>query len=281
VELEQNAGQFQKIGFNVVAISYDSPEVLHNFAERKGIHFPLLSDSDSKIIRSVGILNQDIPKGTPFFGIPYPGTFIIDNKGVVTAKYFEDDYKQRYTAADILVQRFGVLPESSRKEVVGKQLTAVTSASNSLVRTGQRIALVVDIELKPKMHVYAPGVEGYIPIDWKLSDSEAATIHPVRYPPSEKLHLPAIDETVPVYQGQVRLTRDITIGSDAQHLVDERKLKALADASGQFTVSGTLRYQACDDRQCYIPQELPLTWTFQTEGMDRQRVPSELQRKSQ
>ncbi len=274
MELEQNAGQFQKIGLNVVGISYDSPQVLHTFAERKGIHFPLLSDTESKIIRSVGILNEEAPKNTPFFGIPHPGTFIVDKDGVITAKYFEDDFKQRYTAADILVQRFGVLPDSSRKEVVGKQLTAVTSASNSMVRTGQRIALVIDIDLKPKMHVYAPGVEGYIPIDWKLADSDAAKVHPVKYPPSEKLHLPAINETVPVYREHVRFTRDITIGSDA-------KVKASADASGQFTVSGTLRYQACDDRQCYIPQELPLTWTFQMEGMDRQRVPSELQRKAQ
>ena len=267
MELEQNTEQFRKIGYNVAAISYDSPAVLHSFAERKSIHFPLLSDSDSKIIRAVGIFNDEIPKSTPFYGIPHPGTFIVDKKGVVTAKYFEEDYKQRYTAADILVQRFGVLPESSRKEVVGKQLTAVISASNSLVRMGQRIALVVDIELKPKMHVYAPGVEGgYIPIDWKMDDSGVAKAHSVQYPPSEKLHLPAINETVPVYQGHVRLTRDITIGSQAKD---------------EFTVSGTLRYQACDDRMCYIPQEMPLTWTFQMEGMDRQRVAPELQRKAQ
>lgn len=265
MELEQNAGQFQKIGLNVVGISYDSPEALHAFAERKNIHFPLLSDTDSKIIRSVGILNEETPKNTPFFGIPYPGTFIVDNKGVIAGKYFEDDYKQRYTAADILVQRFGLVPESSRNEVQGKQLTAVTSASNSLVRVGQRIALVIDIELKPKMHVYAPGVEGYIPIDWKMKDSDVAAAHPVNYPASQKLHLPAINETVPVYQGHLRLARDITIG---------------AHVSGEITVEGTLRYQACDDRQCFIPQDLPLKWTFQTEGMDRQRVPAELQRKA-
>jgi hypothetical protein len=45
-------------------------------------------------------------------------------------------------------------------------------------------------------------------------------------------------------------------------------------------VEGTLRYQACDDRLCYIPQELPLKWMFQYENFDRQRAPTELQRKS-
>jgi hypothetical protein len=43
-------------------------------------------------------------------------------------------------------------------------------------------------------------------------------------------------------------------------------------------VEGTLRYQACDDRVCYVPQELPVKWTFQLEGHDRERAPAELQR---
>jgi hypothetical protein len=29
---------------------------------------------------------------------------------------------------------------------------------------------------------------------------------------------------------------------------------------GQFSVDGSLRYQACDDRVCYIPQTLHLQW---------------------
>jgi AhpC/TSA family/Disulphide bond corrector protein DsbC len=273
VELEQNANQFQKLGLIVAGISYDTVEVLHNFAERKSIHFPLLSDPESKIIREVGILNQDIPQNNPFFGIPHPGTFILDNKGVVVAKYFEEDYKQRFTAADILVQRYGIMPEPAHTEVQGKQLKAVTSASNSMVRGGQRIALVIDIELKPNMHVYAPGVEGYIPIDWKIKDSDAWTTHPVSYPTAEKLFLKAINETVPVYKGHLRLTRDITIGQEA-------KVKPVVDQSGTFVVEGMLRYQACDDRMCYIPQELPLKWALQFEGLDRVRVPVELQRKT-
>jgi hypothetical protein len=85
--------------------------------------------------------------------------------------------------------------------------------------------------------------------------------------------LAAIDETVPVYQGRFRLTRDITIGANA-------KLPPLLDSSGKFTVEGTLRYQACDDQICYVPQELPVRWTFQYEEFDRQRVPAELQRKA-
>ena len=273
MELEQNAAQFKKMGLNVAGVSYDSIQVLHTFAERKGIHFPLLSDPDSKIIRQLGILNEQIPANSPFFGIPNPGTYIVNAKGVIEAKYFEDDYKQRFTGADILVQRYGVMPESTRIEVEGKQLNAAATASNSLVRTGQRIALVLDLDLKPNMHVYAPGVQGYIPVEWKVKESDAWIVHPATYPPSENLFLKAINETVPVYKGHFRLTRDITIGPDA-------KIQPLLDVVDHFSVEGTFRYQACDDHMCYIPQELPVRWSFQYEKLDRERVPAELQRKA-
>jgi Disulphide bond corrector protein DsbC/AhpC/TSA family len=256
----------------VAAISYDSVAVLHNFAERRGIHFPLLSDPDSKLVRELGILNETVPKDSPFFGVPYPGTFVVNAQGVITAKYFEDDFRERYTSADILARQFGVQLQAGRSEVEGKQLKLLASASNLVVGAGQRVSLVLDIEMKPNVHVYAPGVEGYIPIDWKMKESDVVVAHEVSYPASEKLHLAAIDETVPVYRDRFRLARDITIGQDA-------KVRPLVDSSGKFTVEGTLRYQACDDRICYIPQELAVKWVFQYAEFDRERVPVELRRK--
>ena len=256
----------------MAAVSYDSVAILHNFAERRGIHFPLLSDPDSKVIRELGILNETLPKDTPFFGVPYPGSFVLNAQAVITAKYFEDDYRERYTSADVLMRQFGVIPEAAGNEVIGKQLKLEARASNIVVAAGQQVSLTFDIEMKPNMHVYAPGVEGYIPIDWKMKESDAAAAHEVSYPPSEKLHLAAIDETVPVYRDHFRLTREVTIGQDA-------KVRPLLDSSGKFTIEGTLRYQACDDRVCYIPQELAVKWVMQYAEFDRQRVPPELRRK--
>jgi AhpC/TSA family protein/cytochrome c biogenesis DsbD-like protein len=273
VELEKNKDEFKRLGLGLAAVSYDSVEVLHNFSERRAIHFPMLSDSDSKTIRALNILNDTAPKDSPFFGIPFPGSFILDGKGVIVAKYFEEDFRERYTAADILARQFGVSAPEGKTEVEGRQLRLTASASNSSVAPGQRVALTLDIELKPNMHVYAPGVEGYIAIDWRMKNSDAGTAHDIAYPPSTKLHLQAIDETVPVYRDRFRLTRDITIAQDAQ-------LKPALDNTGKFAIEGVLRYQACDDRVCYIPQELPLKWSFQYESFDRQRVPKELQRQA-
>jgi hypothetical protein len=224
LELEQHREVFHKLGLGVVAVSYDSVAILKDFAGRAA----------------------------------RPGWFVLDAKGVIVAKYFEEDASQCYTSAAILLHQFGWIPPGSTHVVEGKQLTATIGASNSTVAAGQRIALTLDIDLEPNMHVYAPGVEGYIPIDWKMQDSDTAQVHAPVFPRAEKLYLKAIDETVPAYRSHFRLTRDITIPPEDQ-------LKPAVDGAGHFAVDGSLRYQACDDRVCYIPQVLRLQWTFQKE----------------
>jgi DsbC/DsbD-like thiol-disulfide interchange protein len=178
---------------------------------------------------------------------------VLDARGIIAAKYLTDDSGGRYTLDAILIHQFRWTPPEAAVEVEGKQLTAAARASDATVAPGERIALTLDLDLQPGMHVYAPGVEGYIPIDWKMQDSPAAAVHAPTFPHSEKLYLKAIGETVPAYRGHFRLTRDVTI---------ERP----PDNSGKLTVNGSLRYQACDDRVCYIPKELQLTWTFQYEA---------------
>lgn len=54
------------------------------------------------------------------------------------------------------------------------------------------------------MHVYAPGVKGYKPLEWRSKDSTGWLFHALSLPSSKMLHLPAIQETVPVYEGRWR-----------------------------------------------------------------------------
>jgi hypothetical protein len=272
VELEQNLDRIRKQGLGLAAISYDSVEILKNFADRRHITFPLLSDPDSKIIRAFGILNETVQPGTPQFGIPNPGTFIVNTKGTVVAKYFVDDIRERVSASDILVQQFGAVADAASASVETGHLRLTTAASMAVARPGHRIALSLELDLKPNMHVYAPGVEGYIPIDWKLEESPAAKALPFQYPASRKLHLKAIGETVPVYRGRVRIAREITFGP-------ENAVRPLVTPSGELILKGSLRYQACDDRKCYVPETVPLEWHFHFEGLDRERAPVSLQRK--
>ena len=273
MELQANLEKFRKRGLGLAGVSYDTVAVLKNFTDRKGIAYPLLSDPESKIIRAYGLFNQSVQPDNMAYGIPYPGTFILDPKGRVVARYFEEDYRQRYTASDILVRQFGEGTGAPGQTAETKHLKLSASASPTTVHVGQRIALVADIDLKPGMHVYAPGVTGYIPIEFKTAATAAATPHAAVYPTPVKLYLKAIKETVPVFKGKFRVVQDVTIGPDAQ-------VKPLLDTAGNLTLESTLRYQACDAKVCYVPQTVPLKWTLRYEALDRERAPAEMQRKA-
>lgn len=272
--MERKRTSFEEDGINVAALSFDSKEVLQHFAKRAGIGFPLLSDPDSKVIRSFGILNENISPKHEFFGIPHPGQYLIGKNGVVKAKFFEDNYTERFTSGEIVVRYLGKDLDAARTQKETDHLVVSSWASDEIVAGGQRIALVLDIDLKEKMHVYAPGVDGYIAVEWKMEEASGLVNYPPSYPESENLHLPAIEETVPVYQGSVRFLTDLKLGRarDLEHLLDEQ---------GRLLVRGELRYQACDDKMCYLPVTIPLEWSFELEPLDRTRVPEEIRRKSE
>jgi hypothetical protein len=278
VELEQSAAAWRKRGYNIAAISYDSPAILRYFAEKRKLSYPLLSDPESKIIRAFGILNDTIPEKNPFYGIPNPGTYLVNPQGKVLSKYFEDDYTERFTSADLLVKEFGLkalegiaaAPPHQTEQT--KHLNLTSSSTATLVRPGQRIALSLDVQLAKGMHVYAPQVKGYRPIAWTLKTAPAvAKPHEIAYPKSKILYLKAIRGKVPVYEGAFRLVQEITLGNT-------RTLKPLLSPGGELTIEGEFEYQACDAKVCYIPQTIPLRWKLVVEGHDGERAPKELRR---
>ena len=94
-------------GVRIAAVSYDGPEVLQAFAEKHGIGFPLLSDRDSAIIRSFGILNTNIARGLRAYGVPHPVEYLVAPDGTVIRKYFVPNYQHRVTASAVALREFG------------------------------------------------------------------------------------------------------------------------------------------------------------------------------
>lgn len=101
VQLQTNLKEIEATGGQLAAISYDSTATLKRFAANNAITYPLLSDAGSKTIDAYGIRNKEAPER--FSGIPHPGTFIVDSKGVIRAKLFLEGYKERHSV-EALVQ---------------------------------------------------------------------------------------------------------------------------------------------------------------------------------
>jgi hypothetical protein len=272
VELERSLPALREEGFGLAGISYDSVAVLENFATRRKITFPLLSDPESKIIRDFGILNEKIQQ-TMQAGIPYPGTFVVDGEGRVIAKYFEEDYRQRYSISGILAEQLGVNIGGLRSEQRLDFFQLTSAASDRIVRGGQHIILSLEVRLKPGYHVYGPGLkEDYIPIQWEISSSDGWKAGSPSYPQPKKERVAGDSDLVPVYSGRFRINRELVWGTESQ-------VKPLAGSNGEITVKGSFRYQACTEKLCFPPQNVPLEWEFQMESFDRERVPDQLRRK--
>lgn len=92
--------EIEATGGRVVALSYDSVEILKRFADKSAITFPLLSDAGSQTIDAYGVRNKEAPER--WKGIPHPGTFIVDRKGVIRAKLFLENYRDRHAAEAVI-----------------------------------------------------------------------------------------------------------------------------------------------------------------------------------
>jgi hypothetical protein len=266
VELQGRYEDLLKQGLGLVAISYDPPATLKAFADSRGITFPLVSDTGSAIIRRWGLLNETMDPKTRFYGVPHPGTFIVDAKGVVTARFFEEAYQERYTAATILAAQ-GVNPSGAPVTARTNHLTLNASITDTTVAPGTRVSIVATITPRPTMHLYAPGKHSYQVVQLAIDPQPWLRANETVYPPSEIYHFVPLDERVEVYSKPFRLTRDVTI------LATQDVQKQLAGVSS-VTISGALEYQACDDKICYNPARVPVSFTLSVKPLDR-RPPGE------
>ena len=183
MELQNQLETLEEQGIGVAAISYDSVEVVADFAERRGITFPLLADIDSSVISDFGILNTvaaegvgdnaddpsvkaDVARYVSAFGAnpmivgtPYPGTFMIDGDGKVTSRFFEEFYRERNTTTNVMLKLGMGLSPIAAVEGETAHLKFTAYPSNTSVTVGTRFSLALDVTPGPKMHVYAPGAE--------------------------------------------------------------------------------------------------------------------------
>ena len=291
MELQDQLETLKEQGLGVAAISYDSVEVLSDFAQRKGITFPLLADDDSSVITEFGILNTvaaegvgdnaddpdvqaDVAKYVSAFGAnpmivgtPYPGTFMVDGDGKVTSRFFEEFYRERNTTTNVMLKLGMGLSPIAAVEGETAHLKFTAYPSNTSVTVGTRFSLALDVTPGPKMHVYAPGAEekGYKVIGFNLDQPEIARIEPVSYPESEIYYFEPLDEHVPVYQEKFTILQEVVMNGDAR----AEEVMSTLDA---LTLTGTLDYQACDDAICFLPQSIPVSFTVDLEMPDRQRA---------
>ena len=261
MELQSRYAEITKQGLGLIAISYDPPETLKKFADSRGITYPLISDPGSTTIKKYGLFNDTVDPKSRTYGIPHPGTFIVDRKGVVRSRFFEDAYQERYTAATIL-STLGASGGAQAVSADTRHVSMSASLSDAVAAPGERLALTIDVTPKPGMHLYAPGKHDYQVVKVTLDPQPWLRPQETVYPPSQTYRFKPLDERVDVFMKPFRLRRDLTL------LATPEAQKLLA-ALTSVTITGALEYQACDDKVCFNPTRVPFSFTVSMRGLDR------------
>jgi hypothetical protein len=141
-------------------------------------------------------------------------------------------------------------------------LSMAVSISDTEAAPGERLSLVVDITPARAMHVYAPGKHTYQVVRLEIDPQPWLNVHPIVYPASTIYHYQPLDERVEVFAKPFRLRRDVTLSATQ----DAQKLLGAMTAA---TLSGALEYQACDDKVCFNPVRVPVSFTIAVKALDR------------
>ena len=243
------------------AISYDAVDVLRHFATKYEITYTLLADEGSKVIRALGLLNEQvyeqhaaygIPKQEHHLGVPYPGVFLLDAQGYVTQKRFQQSYRERETGVGILEQGFSVVSSLHGTEVVGKSEEVKIRAylDSDTYRFFQRLWLTVDLTIEPDLHLYGqPIPEGFIPLTIEVAPMPGLAVGETQWPPPHPFRIDGLDEEFYIYEGNLTVSLPVTLTQEG----DDQTLKVV------------VRYQACSHTGCFTPRTLTLELPVRSE----------------
>jgi hypothetical protein len=120
------------------------------------------------------------------------------------------------------------------------------------LKAGGNATTELTFEVKPGFHINSnkPGSDLLLPTVVKLSPPTDIGVGGLEYPPGRQQSFPfSPNEKLSVYTG------DFTVGV--------RVAAAKTMPPGRFRVHGFLQYQACDDRACYPPAQLPISFDVQ------------------
>lgn len=111
-EIQGVQSDIVELGYQILAVSPDSPENLINTVDDKQLSYRLFSDSNCDFIKAAGIAFQapersaerlvDWSGGLNEGLLPVPSVFVTDREGKILFEYINPDYRTRISA-DLLI----------------------------------------------------------------------------------------------------------------------------------------------------------------------------------
>jgi peroxiredoxin len=257
VELQKITADLARADTALFAISYDSVETLAGFAAKHGITYPLLADEGSRVIRDLGMLDDDLDRHHAEFGrqvrddqrgVAYPGVFLLDRDGVVAEKRFHPKYRIRDTGTGLLESALGIAAPRHGPDVVAQSEAVEVRGyfDSPEYRPYQQLRLTLEIAIKAGWHVYTtPIPAGYTPLGAELTPREGVGAGAPVWPAGHPHRVEGLDETFSVLDGTIRGQMPVTF--------------AVAAGTGDLRPEVAVHYQACSETACLPPATVRLS----------------------
>ena len=236
----------------MVVVSYDDPSALKAYIVATAAPFTMLSDKDSKVIRQYGILNESVlPGDIPIYGIPYPGSYVADERGRVIYKTFLESYKCRESPQVLIDSALGQVslgdPETS-KQGGDEDIRVRVGLLGGAIKQGAQRRIVVRFEMSPGLHLYGkPVPAGMVPVEIKVNGPDGMIVQPPILPATTPLWLEELNLELAVWTDRLDVQIPIyalsKIASELQPLT-----------SSELTLDVSVRYQACNQTTCLLPR---------------------------
>jgi hypothetical protein len=142
----------------------------------------------------------------------------------------------------------GLIPYSNAALAQGSSpLVSVAPIDTVVVARGGKAPLDLALRVNKGFHVnsHQPNDELLLPTVVHLNPPEGIVIMNIAYPEAEDLAMPfAGHDKMSVYSGSFEVTAEVRVAKSVM--------------AGTQRVHGEVRYQACDNRQCFPPKSTPL-----------------------
>lgn len=99
--LKEGYNDLQRAGLEVIGVSVDDEKSHQKFITKYELPFPLIADTDKKLVEAFGVWGEKKMYGRTYFGT-YRTTFIIDEEGKVEHIITPKNIKVKEHAAQLL-----------------------------------------------------------------------------------------------------------------------------------------------------------------------------------
>lgn len=99
--LRDHYDELQQAGYAVIGASVDSEKSHQKFIEKNALPFPLIADTDKKLVEQFGVWGEKSMCGRKYMGT-YRTTFIINEEGIIERIFTPKEIKTKEHAPQIL-----------------------------------------------------------------------------------------------------------------------------------------------------------------------------------